>query len=72
MHGNYDDVFTLDWPDGVMAGTNMGTGLFISTAALLRSSPPDLSDASSNPHGTPTDGITVQLQAATDGGGPCP
>ncbi len=73
MHGAYDDVFTLVWPPGTVGegGSNMGAGLFISTAALLRSTPPDLTNAGSNPHGTPSDGPSADLQLVTGGGGPC-
>ena len=73
MHGNYDDVFTLIWPAGTVpnGGSNMGGGLFISTAALLQSVPPDLTNASSFPHGTPSDGPSADLSLVTGGGGTC-
>jgi hypothetical protein len=73
MHGNHDDVFVFFWPDGTTpSGNNMGTGLFISTAALLRSAPPDVSEAGSFPHGTPSLGPSADLTQVEGGGGPCP
>jgi len=71
MHGVFDDVFTLDWPDGVTAGNNMGPGLFISTAALMAAEIPSPTDAHNSPHGTPWGGPSADLTVVTSGGEAC-
>lgn len=72
MHGGLDDVFTFDWPAGASGGNNMGSGLFVSTASLLRSSAPVLTNAHSSPHGTPWGGPSADLEAVEGGGAICP
>lgn len=72
MHGGLDDVFTFDWPAGASGGNNMGVGLFVSTASLLRSSAPALTNGHSSPHGTPWGAPSVDLLAVEGGGAICP
>ncbi|MGE0785964.1 MAG: hypothetical protein AB7S26_09770 [Sandaracinaceae bacterium] len=72
MHGAFDDVFTIDWPEGtVPGGNNMGAGLFLSTAELLLAAPPTRDDASSFPHGVPWAGPSATLSVVDGGGDPC-
>jgi hypothetical protein len=72
MHGGADDVFTLAWPDGVSAGSNMGPGLFISVGALIQSSAPVVDDARSSPHGVPWGAPSAELRVVSGGGASCP
>jgi hypothetical protein len=71
MHGGLDDVFTLDWAEGVGAN-NMGTGLFVSVPMLIATEMPVFSQADNLPHGTPWGGPGAELKVvATSGGSTC-
>ncbi|MDX2093771.1 MAG: hypothetical protein SFX73_38390 [Kofleriaceae bacterium] len=71
MHGAFDDVFTFDWPAGVVAGNNMGPGLFVSTIALAGMTAFAPTAADSTPHGTPWGGPSTTLSVVTGGGATC-
>ncbi|MFO0599111.1 MAG: hypothetical protein U0228_27625 [Myxococcaceae bacterium] len=72
MHVPFDDVFTFDWPEGVTSANNMGPGLYVPVSALLGTTPPVFTEASSHPHGVPWGGPTAELQVVTGGGQSCP
>jgi hypothetical protein len=71
MHGGFDDVFTLDWPQGVTGANNMGSGLFIPVSALIQSEAPTLTEANTQPHGVPWGGPSADLSVVTGGGEAC-
>lgn len=67
MHGGHDDVFTLDWPTGVSGTNSMGSGLFISTSALIQAATPTLTTADTVPHGAPFSGPITSLKVVSGG-----
>ena len=71
MHGAFDDVVTLDSPDGVTTTNNMGPGLFIPVADLLRDVAPSVEGYFSSPHGTPWSGPSLEVTLVSGGGGGC-
>ena len=72
MHAPLDDVFTLDWPEGTSGANNMGGGLFIPAAELLKPTLPSPTEASNSPHGTPWGGPSADLTVVVGGGQSCP
>ncbi len=71
MHGAFDDVVTLDWPTGVSSANNMGTGLYVPAADLLRDVAPTVQPYFSAPHGTPWSGPSLDADEVSGGGGGC-
>jgi hypothetical protein len=71
MHGGGDDVFTLEWPQGISAGSNMGGGLFIPVSALIQAKAPAPTEAHSAPHGTPWSAPSADLSVVSGGGATC-
>jgi hypothetical protein len=69
MHGAFDDVFTLDWPEDQYTN-DMGSALFISTIALA-SPLPAWNPVQGSPHGTPWSGPSFDTAVVTGGGADC-
>ncbi len=73
MHGGFDSVFTMDWPEELgWDGNNMGSGLYLEPTDFIAETFPEIREAGSSPHGTPWSAPQSELAVVEGGGGACP
>lgn len=70
MHGGFDDVIVIAWPDAV-GGSNMGGGGYLTPIELARDAAPAPIAYGSHPHGNPTSAPTLSVEQVSPGA-PCP